>query len=117
MVAPALEAGRNEPIEPDNVLPFPTKRPKRGRKKSAETVYRVDYVKASRNTFAFRIRWKEPDGTEPAVYVSRVNDPLFNSITKGKIRYAAFKKQLVASYLSRTVRQGHGIDASANRVV
>ena len=71
MDIPALEASSNAHTEPDNVLPFPTKRPKRGRKKSAETVYRVDYVKASRNTFAFRIRWKEPDGSEPAVYVSR----------------------------------------------
>jgi hypothetical protein len=105
---------------PDNVVrfPAPAMTSARGRpKKDGNDALRVDYVKASRNTWAFRIRWKEADGREPAVYVSRVNDKLFNSITKGKVRYAAFKKQLVFSYLSRAVRQSDGADASANRSV
>lgn len=105
---------------PANVLPFsaPAKPERRGRrKKHGDETLRVDYVKESRNTMTFRVRWKEADGSEPAVAVSRVNDQLFNSITKGKVKYAAFKKQLIASYLARAVRQGDGTDASAHRSV
>ncbi len=36
-------------------------------------------------------------------------------ITRRKTRYAAFKKQLISSYLSRTVQKGHGTDAGSNR--
>ncbi|MDX2044572.1 MAG: hypothetical protein SF097_25400 [Acidobacteriota bacterium] len=117
------ELEESEPSKPSplpaNVLPFAAKAkpPARGRrKKTGDQAMRVDYVKVSKNTWAFRIRWKEGE-QEPAVYVSRVDDKRFKSITKGKVRYAAFKKQLISSYLSRTVRQGHGIDASPNRTV
>ena len=118
---PFQEREENEPPKPlpANVLPFATKaRPTtRGRrKKEGDQATRVDYVKVSKNTWAFRIRWREGE-QEPAVYVSRVDDKRFKSITKGKVRYAAFKKQLISSFLSRTVRQGHGINASPNRAV
>jgi hypothetical protein len=100
-----------------NLIPFPKKNNRGRRKKSGNETLRVDFVKASKNTWAFRIRWTEPDGTSPAVYISRVNDKLFNLIKRRKNRYAAFKKQLISSYLSRTVRKGHGTNAGANRAL
>jgi hypothetical protein len=101
-----------------NVIDFPGQHSRRGRKKkSVENTYRVDYVKASTNTWAFRIRWMEIDGREPVVYVSRVNDKLFKLIRRGRAAYAAFKKQLIVSYLSRAIRRSDRTDASSDRSV
>src|SRR5262245_10150945 len=96
---------------PINVVPFPTKTKRGRKKKSTDATLQVDYVKASKNTWAFRIRWTESDGQRPVIYVSRVSDKLFNLITKGKVRYAQFKKQLIASYKSRTVRESDRTNA------
>lgn len=105
--------------EADNLVRFPApEKPSRGRKrKSVEETYRVDYVKASKNTWAFRIRWMEDGGREPVIYVSRVNDKLFKMITKGRANYAAFKRQLIASHKSGAVRQSVRVDAGSNRAL
>ena len=59
---------------------------------------KIDAVKASKNTWAFRVRWIEPDGSRPVVYLYRVSDPVYRMIRKGN--YAAFKKQLISGYQS-----------------
>ncbi|MEP7336540.1 MAG: hypothetical protein ABI977_02145 [Acidobacteriota bacterium] len=102
----------------NNVVTFPTQKSRCGRKRKtvAETL-RVDYVKESVNTMTFRIRWKEMDGSEPVIAVSRVSDQFFKSIRKQKGKYVAFKKQLIAGYKSRAIRQGDRTDASAHRNV
>lgn len=102
-----------------NVLAFPAPaKPKRGRKrKSVEDSFRVDHVKPSKGTWAFRIRWTEENGERPAAYVSRVSDDLFAAITSSRKTYGNFKKQLIASYLSRTVRRSDRTVSSAGRDV
>jgi hypothetical protein len=109
-------SGAAEPVS-ENVVPFPGVKKKRGRPKKTGDNYRVDYVRASTNTWAFRIRWTEPSGDEPAVYVSRVSNKLFKMITKGKVRYAAFKKQLISGYKSGAIRQSYRTDAGSDRAV
>ena len=114
---PAFE-DPEEDSDADNVVTFPAPKSKRGRRrKTGSETLRVDYVKESVNTMTFRIRWKEADGSEPAVAVSRVSDHFFKSIRKQKGRYAAFKKQLIAGYKSRAIRKSDRADASAHRNV
>jgi hypothetical protein len=92
---------------PDNLVQFPgPAKPARGRRKKAvEETFRVEAVKPSKGTWAFRLRWTEPDGSRPTVYVSRVDDKRFKSITERKVIYEQFKKVLIANYrMSRSVR-------------
>src|SRR5262249_18455293 len=104
-------------IDAGNLVRFPgPEKPKRGRKKKdVANTYRVEYVKPSRNTWCFCVRWTEADGRRPVVYASRVTDKLFKNITRSNATYAAFKKSLVASYLARAVRPGDGTLSSPDR--
>ena len=81
-----------------NVSPFPAKKSKRRRKrKSLEESFRVDHVKPSKGTWAFRIRWTEENVERPAVYVSRVSDELFAAPTSSRKTYGNFKKHPIAA--------------------
>lgn len=118
--APDIRVSSDGAVGPNNLVlfPAPDRTARRGRKKKeGEATLRVEHVKPSKGTWAFRIRWTDADGNRPVVYVSRVNDQLFKSITGSKTTYAAFKKQLISSYLSRAVRQGDGTLSSSNRPV
>lgn len=64
--------------------------------------WQVDAVKASKGTWAFRIRWAEGATRGTPLYVTRVTDSVYKSIRKGN--YAAFKNQLIASYGEGAVR-------------
>jgi hypothetical protein len=103
-------------VDAGNVVDFPVKKLQRGRKKKdADTSIRVETVKPSKGTWAFRLRWTEADGSRPTVYVSRVDDKRYQMITKRKVTYEQFKKALIASYrMSRSVRAGQTTGGSAS---
>jgi hypothetical protein len=65
----------------------------------------VEAVKASKGTWAFRIRWREIDGKRPVVYVSRVSDVVYELIKGGD--YEAFKRQLIAGHSASAIRASH----------
>lgn len=63
--------------------------------------WQVDYVRASENTYAFRLRWAEGKKRGTPIYVSRVSITVFQMIRKGN--YDAFKKQLISSHCESTL--------------
>jgi len=65
----------------------------------------VEAVKASKGTWAFRVRWYENGHRVKPVYISRVADPVYEIIRQGD--YGKFKKQLIASHFSGAVQAGH----------
>lgn len=66
----------------------------------------VEAVKASKGTWAFRVRERVAGKRMPPVYVTRVADSIYEMIREGD--YEQFKKQLVANYGARAVRASHG---------
>jgi hypothetical protein len=77
----------------------------RGSRRSDVSGHYVEAVKASKGTWAFRIRWRDVDGKRPVVYVSRVSDVVFNLIKGGD--YEAFKRQLIAGHSASAIRSSH----------
>jgi len=67
--------------------------------------WRVDAVKASAGTWAFRLRRSENGKRSKPIYIRRVANSTYEMIREGD--YESFKEQLVESYLSRAVRAGH----------
>lgn len=65
----------------------------------------VEAVKASKGTWAFRLRWRSGGQRSKPVYLSRVADPVYEMIREGN--YEAFKEQLVASHFAGAVRAGN----------
>lgn len=92
---------------PKNVLKFTTRGKSKHRKPRAKSTTKlatrgksekppkVEDVKASKGTWAFRLRWNSLPG-RPVIYVSRVADSTYELIKKGN--YDAFKEQLISSY-------------------
>lgn len=70
--------------------------------------WQVDYVRASENTYAFRLRWAVGKKRGTPVYVSRVSATIFEIIRKRN--YEAFKKQLIAIHGTRALSAGKTID-------
>jgi hypothetical protein len=66
----------------------------------------VEPVKASKGTWAFRLRVRIDGVRNPPIYVSRVSDLVYQMIREGD--YESFKKQLIESYSARAVRSGNG---------
>lgn len=62
---------------------------------------KVEDVKASKGTWAFRLRWNSLPG-RPVIYVSRVADSTYELIKKGN--YEDFKQQLISSYIESAIR-------------
>jgi len=62
---------------------------------------KVEDVKASKGTWAFRLRWNSLPG-RPVIYVSRVADSTYELIKKGN--YEDFKRQLISSYIESAIR-------------
>lgn len=75
-----------------------TKRATRGKSQKPP---KVEDVKASKGTWAFRLRWNSLPG-RPVIYVSRVADSTYELIKKGN--YEAFKEQLISSYGESALR-------------
>jgi len=74
----------------------------RGKSKSATRgKITVDSVKASKGTWAFRLRWNSAPG-RPVHYVSRVSDTVHELIRGGD--YEGFKAQLISSHGTGTIR-------------
>jgi hypothetical protein len=102
---------------PKNVLPFATrgksgkaKAPAKSKSKLAtrgksSRPPKVEDVKASKGTWAFRLRWNSFPG-RPVIYVSRVADSTYDLIKKGN--YENFKEQLISSYGESTLRASNG---------
>jgi hypothetical protein len=68
--------------------------------------WRVDAVKASAGTWAFRLRRQENGKRSKPIYVSRVANTTYEMIREGD--YEGFKKQLVASHMPGAVRASYG---------
>jgi hypothetical protein len=66
----------------------------------------VEPVKASKGTWAFRLRVRIDGVRQPPIYVSRVSDMVYQMIREGD--YESFKKQLIESYSARAIRSGNG---------
>ena len=98
---------------PKNVLPFTTggkssrkvKRAKSTSKRAtggkSSRLPKVEDVKASKGTWAFRLRWNSLPG-RPVVYVRRVTDAVHKLIREEN--YEAFKEQLISSYSESALR-------------
>lgn len=98
---------------PKNVLKFATRGKSKQRKPRAKSTSKlatrgksekppkVEDVKASKGTWAFRLRWNSLPG-RPVIYVSRVADSTYELIKKGN--YDAFKEQLISSYSESALR-------------
>lgn len=86
---------------------FATRGKKPVSKKTRQGVgpWRVDAVKASAGTWAFRLRRSEDGKRSKPIYIRRVANSTYGMIREGD--YGRFKQQLVESYLSRAVRAGH----------
>jgi hypothetical protein len=111
--APDIRVSEDDEAAPDNLVMFPAaeKTSRRGRKVLDER-YRVDYVKASRNTWAFRIRPR--DDSFPPVVIRRVDEPTFKQITRSKKRYAKFQTSQINQFKQRAVCADFGRLADAD---
>ena len=61
----------------------------------------VDHVRASENTYAFRLRWSNPPGVtpkRPAIYFQWVSKPVFDMITEDKANYVRFKQSIITQF-------------------
>ena len=61
----------------------------------------VDHVRASENTYAFRLRWSNPPGVtpkRPAIYFQWVHKSVFDMITEDKDTYGRFKQNIIAQF-------------------
>jgi hypothetical protein len=65
----------------------------------------IEPVKASKGTWAFRIRWREDGRRVKPIYISRVSDAVYEMIREGD--YDSFKEQLIASHMPGAVRAGN----------
>lgn len=65
------------------------------------TALSVDHVRASENTYAFRLRWSNPPGVtpkRPAIYFQWVHKSVFDMITEDKAAYGNFKQQIISEF-------------------
>jgi len=91
-----------------NVLPFATRGTTKPLKSTGATrgtsdgEWKVDYVRASENTYAFRLRWTVGRKRGTPVYVSRVSAAVFHMIRSEG--YEQFKKGLISDYCAGTLR-------------
>lgn len=65
----------------------------------------VEAVKASKGTWAFRLRWYENGRRAKPVYISRVADAVYEMIREGN--YESFKEQLIGSHSASAIRAGN----------
>lgn len=75
--------------EPESILP------------PVGTALSVDHVRASENTYAFRLRWSNPPGVtpkRPAIYFQWVHKSVFDMITEDKDTYGRFKQNIIAQF-------------------
>ena len=91
-----------------NVLPFATRGTAKPLKSTSATrgtadgKWKVDYVRASENTYAFRLRWTVGRTRGTPIYISRVSAAVFQMIRKGD--YEQFKKGLISDYCAGALR-------------
>lgn len=65
------------------------------------TALSVDHVRASENTYAFRLRWSNPPGVtpkRPAIYFQWVHKTVFDMITEDRDTYGKYKASIIAQF-------------------
>jgi hypothetical protein len=112
----AEEAAPQAGEDAGNVVAFPAKKAKRGRK--AREVYGpdsnyVDPVQSSKNKWTFRVRWIEPEGKRPILTSRALSVADYTKLKRSKRNYEAYINQLIAVCRSRALRAGHGADRCA----
>lgn len=65
----------------------------------------IEAVKASKGTWAFRLRWYENGRRAKPIYISRVADAVYEMIREGN--YESFKEQLIGSHSASAIRAGN----------
>jgi hypothetical protein len=65
----------------------------------------IEAVKASKGTWAFRLRERIDGVRRPPIYISRVADSIYEMIRGGD--YETFKQQLISSHSAGAVRASH----------
>lgn len=86
---PTLVDATEPEDEPESILP------------PVGTPISVDHVRASENTYAFRLRWSNPPGVtpkRPAIYFQWVHKTVFDMITEDKEAYVRFKQSIIAQF-------------------
>lgn len=76
-----------------NVLDF-SRRSTGGQPDGKPGRWSVDHIKASTNTWAFRVRWISGREKGPPTVITRVSDKVFHKIRKGN--YEQFKQNIIA---------------------
>lgn len=76
-----------------NVLDF-SKRSTGGQQVEKSGRWSVDHIKASTNTWAFRVRWISGRDKGSPTVITRVSDKVFHKIRKGN--YEQFKRNIIA---------------------
>lgn len=99
--------------QPPNVVRFPSRR---GRPQKSSTEPRVSVEQVSKGTHVVRIRWIREDGVKDGVVVNRLKNNVVKEIKRTIKRYEQFKEATLASWKSRTVREGNetGTDPQRN---
>ena len=81
---------------PPATIPASTSK-RRGRPRSADASRPyVEAVKASKGTWAFRLRWKYSATDRPIIYVDRVSDEVYDLIRKDY--YEEYKEAIIRNY-------------------
>lgn len=81
---------------PPATVPAPTFG-RRGRPRSADASRPyVEAVKASKGTWAFRLRWKYSASDRPIIYVDRVSDEVYELIQKEYL--SEYKQAIIRNY-------------------
>lgn len=66
--------------------------------------WQVDSVKASTNTWAFRVRWTVGRERGTPAYITRVSDSVYKKIKKDKRVYEQYKRQIISLHESCALR-------------
>ncbi len=77
---------------------------------------RIEAVKASKGTWAFRLRWNSLPG-RPVEYITRVDDATYKGITNDEVLYGQYKEQLIRIHEQGTVRPGHESNTGSRGIV
>jgi hypothetical protein len=76
----------------------------------------VEAVKASRGTWAFRLRWNSLPN-RPVEYITRVTDETYNLIIADKEMYERYKRQILQIATTSAVPAGNGTRPSATGTI
>lgn len=76
----------------------------------------VEAVKASKGTWAFRLRWNSLPN-RPVEYITRVTDATYNLITADKETYERYKRQILQIAVTGSVPTGDETGSSTTGII